>query len=97
MSLKLRESVKGGQLTFYHSPLPEDEAQRRAAAVRGVELGAVGFEGAAVVHFDLVALFALRCAACGLGDFDVEGFVEGGGEREEREEDGGEEPHIGMN
>lgn len=64
------------------------------ALVAGVELGAVGLQGTAVVHGDSVALDGLAVALDGLGDFDAE-FGGGGEGAEGGYEDGGE-THCGM-
>jgi hypothetical protein len=41
----------------------------------------IGFEGAAVVDIDLVSGLGFAAAGGGCGDFNVEWFVEGEGER----------------
>lgn len=80
-------------------PLAHREGQRLAAVVRSVELAAVAFQSAAIVHVDGVASDGLALAGCGRRDFDVEGFVEGVGEKGCGEEEGGEgkgwEAHFG--
>lgn len=64
------------------------------ALVAGVELGAVGLQGAAVVHGDTVALDSLAVALDRLGDFDAE--VGGGGEGAKGGNEDGGETHFGM-
>lgn len=62
------------------------EGERLSAVVAGIELGAIGVEGATVVDVDLVAALGLPGALDGLGDLDVERLVERrGGAEEERE------------
>lgn len=71
-----------------HLALADVEGERLATVVARVELGAVAGECASVVHFDLVAGFRFAVALGGRGYLDVEGFIEGGGEREEGEKQG---------
>ena len=80
-------------LPFNDPPRPDLEAQRRAAVVAGVKLGAVGGEGAAVVHVDVVALFRLaRARLHGRGHFYLEARAgDEGHEGREGDEGGGEE------
>ena len=65
------------------------------ALVAGVELGAVGLQGAAVVHGDTIALDGLAVALDGLGDFDAE--VSSGGEGAKGGDENGGETHCEMN
>ena len=84
-----------------HAAGAQLEGQGLAAVVGGVELGAGGGEGAAVVDFDGGAGFGAVWAAGGgdgEGGFDAEGLGEGGWEEGEEEEgeEGGEMHLFGM-
>lgn len=65
---------------------------RGCEGVERERTGAVLLESAAVVHVDLVAGDGLALALDVVRDFNVQGLVEGAGQRQEGEE-GGEETH----
>lgn len=84
--------------SFNNLARADGEREGLSAVVRCVEFRAVGFEGAAVVHVDLVAGLGLARAAGGLGDFGLEVFVVddfGGGEGGAEEGEGGGQLHSG--
>lgn len=70
--------------------LADGEVQRLAAVVAGVELGAVGGEGAAVVDGDAVAALGLAGARVLHRVFGRDFGAEGEGEEEGEEGEGGE-------